>query len=78
MATRNERKRKAKAKSNAITAQIAKMVAEQAARLAERDALFAKLSEYPVETSRHSVIRRSYDLAGKVQSRGGKRKFVAK
>lgn len=77
MATRNERKRRAKAKADAIQAQIDAMVAAQAARLQERDAVFAKLAEYPIDFTGMSVVQRTSELAGKVQARAGKRKFVS-
>lgn len=87
MATRNERKRRAKAKADAIQAQINSMVAAQAARLAERDDVFQRLAEYPTFDDR--PIQRQLDAMnrtscrgadfrdGKVQARAGKRKFVS-
>ena len=77
MATRNERKRRAKVKAQAIAAEISKMIAEQAARLEERDATFAKLAEYPIDFTGMSVVQRTSELSGKVQARAGKRKFVS-
>lgn len=66
MATRNERKRAAKAANAAIQAEINRLLAEQSERNAQRDAMRERLLAYPIET-RHSPNRTLFDRCGIVQ-----------
>jgi hypothetical protein len=66
VATRNERKRAAKAANAAIMAEIERLQAEQSERNRQRDAMRERLAEYPIET-RHSPNRTLFDRSGIIQ-----------
>lgn len=78
MATRNQRKRRAKAKREALALAVEKALALEAARQqAKREAMATTLDTHPLDTfsSSHQKVT---EREGKVQSAKGKRKFAAK
>jgi hypothetical protein len=74
MATRNERKARAKAR----LLQLQEAVSAAFEIEAEKAAREARFAEYALYAKRESVVRKSYDRTGRVEARAGKRKFVAR